>query len=124
MQLKFELQNARKQGITINEYMSRVKSLIDALIFTGCKVDEEDQIMYYLGGLGQEYDAVVINVTALIGSLCIGDIRALLLNQESRIIKYNQNHSINSPEVNYIANAGASRNINVGYFAGNSGFES
>lgn len=47
----------------ITEYMTKMKSLFDALAFAGCKLSAEDQIMYYLGGLGQEYEPVIVSVT-------------------------------------------------------------
>lgn len=74
MQLKVEIENLKKEGLTITEYMMKMKSLIDSLATVGCKVIEEDQIIYYLGGLDQDFDTVYINVTSRISQVSVKDL--------------------------------------------------
>lgn len=66
MQLKTELQNFKKEGDSVTEYMSKIKGMFDSLVFVECPLEEEDQMMHYLGGLGQDYDAAIVNMLARI----------------------------------------------------------
>lgn len=70
--------------MSLTEYMSKMKSLVDTLHFIGCKLSQTNQIGHYLGGLGQEFEAVTVNVTSKIIQI-LKDFPALLLSQESRL---------------------------------------
>lgn len=69
-------------------YLAKMKLLIDELSFSACKISEEDQVINYIGGLGIEYDAIIVNVLARIGSVQVKEVRSLLLNQKSRLNKH------------------------------------
>ncbi|XP_042007255.1 uncharacterized protein LOC121755891 isoform X1 [Salvia splendens] len=78
----------------MKDYLSKMKTCCDLLGATGCRIEEEDQILYILGGLGREYDSVVVTVTSKAESSTVQDVSALLLSFESRI-EADKNSSIN-----------------------------
>lgn len=43
-QLKSELKNTKKGNHTINEYVLKLKAIVDSLIAVGASVSEQDQI--------------------------------------------------------------------------------
>ncbi|TXG65649.1 hypothetical protein EZV62_006924 [Acer yangbiense] len=66
MQLKLQLQTLKKGTSSISEYLMKKKSLIDALMYSGIVMSEDDKIKYVMGGLRPEYDPFM---AAMIASL-------------------------------------------------------
>lgn len=64
MQHKSQLQAIKKDTLSMSDYLSNVKSICDVLAASGCRVSEEDQILYILGGLPHDYDPVIVTITA------------------------------------------------------------
>ncbi|KAK6141030.1 hypothetical protein DH2020_025211 [Rehmannia glutinosa] len=85
MQLKLQLQTLRKNNMSIRDYLSKMKGLFDALAAAGKKIDESDQVMHILGGLGSEYNSVVVSVSSRLEPYTVPQIQALLLSFESRL---------------------------------------
>ena len=106
----------------------------DLLGSAGCKIADEDQILHILGGLGSEYDTVMVTVTSKANVWSMQDVGALLLTFDSRLDSSKQ-LSITSegsqPSVN-IAHSGFQRrdsqspsnrgNFGGGNRGGNHGF--
>ncbi|TXG58975.1 hypothetical protein EZV62_016804 [Acer yangbiense] len=104
----------------MSDYLMKKKSLIDALMYSGSVVSEDDKVGYILGGLGPEYDAFVIPITSMPDCYSLPDINALLLTHEARI---DQHHSSESLTVNMATNTQGfnhfKSNNNTGYGRGN-----
>lgn len=49
----------KKGGMPLSEYFSQIKKCIDALVAIGKTIDEEDHVLYILGGLGPDYDNLI-----------------------------------------------------------------
>lgn len=60
--MKEELQNLRKRGLSISEYLLKIKMLTNYLISAGCPISEEKKLMYMLGGLGEDYNNVLSTI--------------------------------------------------------------
>ena len=71
--------------MSMNEYLLKKKSLLDALASAGNDIFEDDHILYILSGLNADYDAFVISVTTRTESMKIQDVCVMLLAHESRI---------------------------------------
>ena len=84
MQHKSQLQAIKKDTPPMSDYLSKVKSICDVLAASGCRVSEEDQILYILGGLPRDYDPVMVTITAKTDICSVQDASALLLTFEAR----------------------------------------
>ncbi|KAK2653412.1 hypothetical protein Ddye_013268 [Dipteronia dyeriana] len=93
MQLKLQLQTLKKGNSSMSDYLMKKESLIDAWMYSGSVVFEDDKVGCILGGLGLEYDALVIPITSMPGCYSLPEINALLLTHEPRI---DQHHSSES----------------------------
>ncbi|KAI9195735.1 hypothetical protein LWI28_017622 [Acer negundo] len=103
MQLKLQLHTLKKGTSSMTEYLMKKKSLIDALLYSGNVMSDDDKIMYVLGGLGPEYDPFVIPITSINGCYSLPEITALLLTtHESRLEQHTQSESLT---VNMAANS-------------------
>ena len=59
LQLKLQLQTIKKGALLICEYLQKIKVFTDHLTTTGHIVPDEEIMLYILGGLGPDYDALV-----------------------------------------------------------------
>lgn len=48
----------------MKDYLSKMKGYVDFLASCGDAITNEDQILFVLGGIGLEYDSVVVRVTS------------------------------------------------------------
>lgn len=100
MQYKLQLQTLKKGSLCMKEYFEQDENLIDTLAASGYPLSEDDQILHVLGGLGLDYDAVVVHVTSRVDSLLLSDVAALLFAHEGRIDSYTNLIDSSSPSVN------------------------
>ncbi|CAA0837847.1 Unknown protein, partial [Striga hermonthica] len=85
MQFKLQLQTLKKGNLPMREFLSQVKACCDAL-GTACEpLSEQNHILHILGGLGQEYNAVVVVVTTRIEAYTLNEVHSMLLSLESRM---------------------------------------
>ncbi|KAK6120911.1 hypothetical protein DH2020_045346 [Rehmannia glutinosa] len=89
MQYKIQLQTMRKAGLTMREYLNKMKMCFDVLASAGKKIEERDQNFRILTGLGHEYNSVMVSVTSRTESYTLTDLYALLLCYESRLESQN-----------------------------------
>lgn len=81
-----------KGGLTIADYMLKIKFLFDKLEVVDCALTEEQKVMTILGGLDEQYysdeleaiDCAFI-VRMMYEKVKVEDAKALLLSQENRI---------------------------------------
>lgn len=63
-QFKSQLRSVKKQNMKMNEYLLKVKKIIDNLFAVGCPITTVDHIDAILEGLPQDYNAFVVSVTS------------------------------------------------------------
>ena len=62
-----------------------MKACCDLLGAAGCRISDDDQILYILGGLGHEYDPVMVSITSRIDPWKVQEVRTILLSYETRL---------------------------------------
>lgn len=58
------LQTTRKDNLSSNDYVLKMKEVAGSLTASGVVVNDEELLMYILDGLRIEYDAVVADLTS------------------------------------------------------------
>ncbi|PNX84646.1 retrovirus-related Pol polyprotein from transposon TNT 1-94, partial [Trifolium pratense] len=89
-QHRSELKNTKKHSRTVNEYLLRIKSIVNSLIVIGDVVSEREQVEVILEGLSEEFNPFVMMVYSRSDTPKVKDIEALLLLQESQFEKFRQ----------------------------------
>ena len=64
LQLRLLLQTTKKGATSIKEFILKMKTNTNELIIVGHQISDNELILYILGGLGPEFDSVVVNVTS------------------------------------------------------------
>ncbi|KAI9201691.1 hypothetical protein LWI28_027488 [Acer negundo] len=103
-QYKQEIKNLKKNNHTMREYLSKMKSLSDALASVGHQLSDDDQISNITNGLGSEYESVVVSITSRVEPYTVSEASALLLAHEKRIEAYTLNPDGSSPIANLAFN--------------------
>ena len=62
--LRFFLQTTKKGSLTIEDDILKMKSLAHELMIAGQVIPDDEIVLYILGGLGSEYESVVVNLTS------------------------------------------------------------
>ncbi|KAK6164729.1 hypothetical protein DH2020_001593 [Rehmannia glutinosa] len=85
MQHKLQLQTLKKGNMPMREYLNKIKSLCDLLTSVGHGIDESDQVLHVLSGLGAEYNPVIVSVTSRLEPCSLREAHAILLSYENRL---------------------------------------
>ena len=64
LHLRFFLQTTKKGSLTIEDDILKMKSLAHELMSVGQVIPDDEIVLYILGGLGPEYELVVVNLTS------------------------------------------------------------
>lgn len=120
MNLRFQLQTLKKGNLSIDEYALKMKSFVDVLRAAGHDLrDDDDVVMYLLGGLSSVYDVIVVNLTTSSTPLSLTEVLSVLQMHEMRLLQSSNQVNISS---NALANL-ATRDANDGgYNKGKSTF--
>ena len=62
LRLNSQLQKIKKEGITISEYLARIKKVFDKYSAMGEPLSYKDKLMHTLNGLTEEYDDFVTSI--------------------------------------------------------------
>uniref|UniRef100_A0A803P2J3 Retrotransposon Copia-like N-terminal domain-containing protein n=1 Tax=Cannabis sativa TaxID=3483 RepID=A0A803P2J3_CANSA len=100
LQLHLSIQNTKKGSLSIDEYILKMKNLVDSLAGVGHKLLDQEFVMYILGGVGHEYETVVILLTARADALTLQEVQYMLQNQEMRIEQTNS-QNLDNVQANY-----------------------
>ncbi|KAK6119364.1 hypothetical protein DH2020_046895 [Rehmannia glutinosa] len=103
MHHKLQLQTLRKGNLSMREFLSKVKSCCDALGTAGEPVSEQNHILYILGGLGSDYNPVVVAVTSRVEPYTLNEVYAMLFSLESRF-DISSPYSVNTDGSTPVAN--------------------
>lgn len=60
---KSELHCTRKEGMKMEEYMAKLKTISDQLALAGSPISTEELVMHSLNGLDHVYNAIVVNLS-------------------------------------------------------------
>jgi hypothetical protein len=96
-QLRSELKNSRKLARSVNEYLLRIKTIINSLVAVGDVVSEQEHVDAILEGLPEEFNSFVMMIYSRYESPTVEDVEALLLLQEAQFEKFKQ--ELNNPNV-------------------------
>lgn len=90
-----------------------MKSIAETLSAAGQFISDEELILYILGGLSQEYDPVVVNLTSRYDTLTLQEVQFMLQSQEMRLEQLTSSVSIdlNNPSANLAAHLRRALNI-------------
>ncbi|XP_028753041.1 uncharacterized protein LOC114712660 [Neltuma alba] len=67
MVYKTELHHTRKNGLKMEEYLSKIKSIADQLALVGAPISDEDLLLHTLNGLDVEYNVIVVKLADQVG---------------------------------------------------------
>lgn len=103
LHLRLQLQSIRKGGTSIEEYITKIVILRDALAATREKLKESEVILSTLQGMSDKYEAFVTSVTTRWDpNLTFSKLGELLMDQELRIASRNSAAQIELEELNIV----------------------
>ncbi|KAL5826533.1 hypothetical protein ACOSQ3_018381 [Xanthoceras sorbifolium] len=129
--IRYEMLTSKKGSMTMDEFIFEMNGFIACLAaadgFIACLAAagqpmlEDDLITHVLGGLGREYDPVVVVVTAmqLQGSITLQEVQFVLMSYENRLAQRNSSDTIDRSQAS--ANLSTNFNGNRGGFQSNRG---
>ncbi|XP_043687482.1 uncharacterized protein LOC122638694 [Telopea speciosissima] len=88
MQLRYQLQTAKKGSLSVADYFNRVKGITDSLAAASHPVPDNDLILYILGGLGPGYEPFVTAITTRADPISSEDLHSLLLSHELHLDQF------------------------------------
>ncbi|GAU11134.1 hypothetical protein TSUD_197580 [Trifolium subterraneum] len=89
-QLRSELKNTKKMARSVNEYLIRIKSIVNSLIAVGDVVSDKEQVEAVLEGLPKEFSSFVMMIYSQFATPKVKDVEALLLLREVQFEKFRQ----------------------------------
>jgi histone deacetylase 1/2 len=89
-QLRSELKNTKKMSRSANEYLLRIKSIVNSLVAVGDVISQQEQVDAILGGLPEEFNSFVMMIFSRFDTPTVEDVEALLLLQEVQFEKFRQ----------------------------------
>lgn len=95
MNLIFQLQTLKKGNLLIDEYMVQMRTLADGLQAAGQEITDDDLVLHVLGGLGPEFDVVVVNLTTRSAVPALEEVHSILHTHEMRVAQANTVNNIN-----------------------------
>ena len=80
-----KLQKLRKDGLSVGEYIQKLKSICNSLATIGELVFEKDHLIYLFSGLDREYNPSVISIQNRSNQPTIEQIHSLLSSYDFRL---------------------------------------
>ena len=84
LQLRLSLQTMKKGNSSIEDYILKMKSLAMSLMAAGQQITDDELILYIHGGLGSEFEAVIVNLTSR-ESITLQEVQYILQTHEMRL---------------------------------------
>ena len=107
--LKMLLSNLQKGSLTMSEYFTKLRTIIDGLALAGSPVNELDLITHLITGLDQSYYPVVVHIEANMLNMDLSEAYAMLLTHEARL-ENNKLHDSKETKSNYAVNVAQAGN--------------
>ena len=99
LQLRFMLQCTNKGSLSIEEYILKMQGIDNNLSAAGQAISDEVLILYILGGIGSEYESVVVNLTSRSEPLTLQDVQFMLQTHDMRIEQQLSSLNLNSSSI-------------------------
>ena len=77
--------------MSIHDYILKMKSIVESLSAASQLIQDEDLILYILGGLDHDYESVVVNLTSRHDQITLQEVQYMLQSQKMRLEQLNQN---------------------------------
>lgn len=98
MQQQLDLQNLRKDDLSMSDYLQKIKGLRDSLHAVGYTMSDHDKVMKVFDGLPLEYDSLVNPLLAQLPPPSFERTRAFLLAYEARLASRPRNTQGGQPQ--------------------------
>ncbi|KAI0520155.1 hypothetical protein KFK09_007626 [Dendrobium nobile] len=85
IQLKNEQQNISMNNMSMTQYLTVIKKLVDQIAYAGAKLDPEDVLHHILNGLPLTYNSFKAAVRTMQTSLSLDNLYALLISEEIHV---------------------------------------
>ena len=86
-QYETQLKNTRKESLSINDFLLKVRSIVDHLGLVGQKLTVKEHVSAIFNGLDEEYENFIMNVDMRDKLESVEEVESLLLCQEARLEK-------------------------------------
>ncbi|KAK3223583.1 hypothetical protein Dsin_010608 [Dipteronia sinensis] len=73
-QLRLQLQTTKKSGMSMTDYLVKMKRYIDKRAAVGYKVTLEEEVQYILSGVGPEYETFVTSINNRQGDINMSEL--------------------------------------------------
>ncbi|GFY85402.1 hypothetical protein Acr_04g0001400 [Actinidia rufa] len=84
-ELRTALQTIKKEGLTALAYIQKFRHLCNSLASIGEPVTYTDHLIYFLGGLGRDYNPFVTSIQSQAIRPSIEEVHSLLLSYDARL---------------------------------------
>lgn len=74
MQLRFMLQTTKKDDLSVDAYVLKIKEITDTLASIGHPIADDELALYILAGFGPNYEFVVVNLISRTDSLSLQEV--------------------------------------------------
>ena len=96
LEIKTQLQNLRKEGMSAMEYIQKLKALCNTLASIREPVSCKDHLFYMFNGLDKEYNAFVASISNRPDLPSIEEIHSLFLSYDFRLEQQQTVPSLNN----------------------------
>ena len=86
-QYKTQLQKIKEESLGMNDFLLKIRSLVDHPALVGHELSPKDYIDAIFEALPSEYDTFITAINSHIDSYTIDEVESFLLSQEARIKK-------------------------------------
>ena len=84
LNLHFSSSIHQKRSMSVEDYFLTMKSIAHDLMVAGHPISNVDLVLYILGGIGQEYESVIVNLTSK-DSVTLTEVQFLLQTHGSKL---------------------------------------
>jgi len=88
-QLKQQLRSIKKDGMSVNNYILKIKTISHALATIGEPLSDNELLLAILNGLDQDYETVVSLITYQMDDIDLEKVQYLLLMHKQRLCTKN-----------------------------------
>ncbi|KAI0527694.1 hypothetical protein KFK09_003299 [Dendrobium nobile] len=108
IQLKNELYRMQMKDLTVQQYLTRIKTIVDNISASGSKIEPEDVMLHILNGLPPNYNSFKSTIRNSLLPIDLDTFYALLCNEEIHLQQENQS-DLTQPAAFYAASTNSSR---------------
>ncbi|PKU82870.1 Retrovirus-related Pol polyprotein from transposon TNT 1-94 [Dendrobium catenatum] len=87
IQLKNELHHVQMKNLTMQQYLSQIKTIVDSIAASGSKVDPEDIIIHILNGLPSSYNPFKAAIRTYPIQLDLDNLYSMLCSEEINVMQ-------------------------------------